>query len=283
MCVAALFSCLMDTMPTTTFTAPDGLRLSYTVWEGDGRHRRPVVLQHGFAADAQVNWVGTGVVRTLVEAGFTVIGLDARGHGASDKPHDPACYGQDVMARDVSALLDELGLDEVSLAGYSMGAIVALIVATKDKRVRCLATGGIGAGIIDFGGVDTRVVEPEQLADGLLADDHADVPAQVRPFRRLARRTGGDVDALAAVLRASRRTSIPLTEITVPTLILAGERDQLAAQPERLAIGIAGARLVRVPGDHMTAVADPAFALALADFFAYADTGETRFAISSPA
>ncbi|QRP45418.1 alpha/beta fold hydrolase [Amycolatopsis sp. FDAARGOS 1241] len=270
-------------MPTTTFTAPDGLLLSYTVWEGDGRHPRPVVLHHGFAADAQVNWVGTGVVRTLVDAGFTVIGLDARGHGASDKPHDATCYGHDAMARDVSALLDELGLEEVSLAGYSMGAIVALIVATTDKRVRCLAVGGVGAGVIDFGGVDTRVVNPEQLADGLLAENHADVPAEVRPFRRLARRTGADVAALAAVLRASHHAPIALTAITAPTLVLAGERDHLATQPERLAVAIMGARLVRVPGDHMTAVADPAFARALADFFAYSDTGETRFAISAPA
>ncbi|HWD04223.1 MAG TPA: alpha/beta fold hydrolase [Amycolatopsis sp.] len=269
-------------MPTTTFTAPDGLRLSYTVWEGDGRRARPVVLQHGFAADAQVNWVGTGVVKRLLAAGFTVIALDARGHGASAKPHDAARYGHDAMARDVSALLDELGLDEVSLAGYSMGAIVALIVASQDKRVRCLATGGVGAGVVDFGGVDTRVVNPEQLADGLLAEDHAAVPAQVRPFRRLARRTGADVAALAAVMRASRHAPISLTAITVPTLVLTGERDQLATQPERLAAAIIGARLVRVPGDHMTAVADPAFANALADFFAYSDTGQTRFAISSP-
>ncbi|MFF0147222.1 alpha/beta fold hydrolase [Amycolatopsis sulphurea] len=267
-------------MPTT-FTAPDGLLLSYTVWEGDGRHRRPVVLHHGFAADAEVTWVRPGVVRTLVDAGFTVIAPDARGHGASGKPHDPAAYGESVMAADLSALLDELNLTEVSLAGYSMGAIVALLAATNDRRVRCLAVGGVGAGIVDFGGVDARVVDREQIAAGLLARDRADVLPAARPFRRLARRTGGDVAALAAVLRATSHEPIRLSGLSVPTLVLAGESDELAANPERLAATIAGARLVRVPGDHMAAVADPAFASALADFFAYSDTGESRLAISS--
>ncbi|GAA3554622.1 alpha/beta hydrolase [Amycolatopsis ultiminotia] len=268
-------------MPTT-FTAPDGLPLSYTVWEGDGRHRRPVVLHHGFAADSEVNWVRPGVVNTLVDAGFTVIALDARGHGASAKPHDSAAYGESVMAADLSALLDELKLDEVCLAGYSLGAIVSLLVATNDRRVRCLAVGGVGAGIVDFGGVDTRVVDREQIAAGLLAEDRADVLPAARPFRRLARRAGADTVALAAVLRAPSHGPFRLSALSVPTLVLAGESDQLAAEPERLAAAIAGARLVRVPGDHMAAVADPAFATALADFFAYTDTGESRLAIGSP-
>ncbi len=269
-------------MPTT-FLAPDGLQLSYTVWEGDGRHRRPVVLHHGFAADSQVNWVNPGVVDALVKAGFTVIALDARGHGASEKPHDPAAYGEDIMAADLTALFDELGLDEVCLAGYSMGAIVSLLVATSDRRVRCLAVGGVGAGIVDFGGVDARVINRSQIADGLLAEDRSQVPPAARPFRRLARRAGADVEALAAVMHATPHGPMRLTNLSAATLILAGESDELATQPERLAAGIAGARLVRVPGNHMEAVAHPAFAASLVDFFAYSDTGETRLPISSPA
>ncbi|WP_020662834.1 alpha/beta fold hydrolase [Amycolatopsis benzoatilytica] len=269
-------------MPTT-FTAPDGLQLSYTVWEGDGRHRRPVVLHHGLAADTLVNWVNPGVVDALVDAGFTVIALDARGHGASEKPHDPSAYGEDVMAADLVALFDELDLDEICLAGYSMGAIVSLLVATTDRRVRCLAVGGVGSGIVDFGGVDTRVVDRSQIAEGLLAENRADVPPAARPFRRLARRAGADVEALAAVLRATPHGPMKLSNLTAATLILAGESDELATQPERLAAGIAGARLVRVPGNHMEAVAHSAFAAALVSFFAYSDTGESRFRLSSPA
>ncbi|WP_103342381.1 alpha/beta fold hydrolase [Amycolatopsis sp. CA-126428] len=248
-----------------TFASFDGLRLHYTVWEGDGAHR-PVLLQHGFAADTNANWISTGVVAALRSAGFTVISLDARGHGRSEKPHDESRYTEDAMARDVSALLDELLLDEVSMVGYSMGAIIALTVTAADKRIRCLATGGVGSGIVDFGGVDLRVVKPADIASALLAEDPALVPPSGVPFRLLADAVGGDRRALAAVALASREGRLDLSAIGVPTLVLAGEQDQLAAEPERLAAAIAGARLVRIPGDHMTAVMSPAFAEALVSF-----------------
>ncbi|MEU4246162.1 alpha/beta hydrolase [Amycolatopsis sp. NPDC026612] len=248
-----------------TFASFDGLRLNYTVWEGEGGYR-PVLLQHGFAADTNANWISTGVVAALREAGFTVVSLDARGHGRSEKPHDESRYTEDAMARDVSALLDELVLDEVSMVGYSMGAVIALTATAADKRIRCLATGGVGSGIVDFGGVDLRVVKPADVASALLAEDPSTVPPSGVPFRLLADAVGGDRQALAAVALASREGHLDLSAIGVPTLILAGEQDQLAAQPERLAAAIAGARLVRIPGDHMTAVMSPAFAEALVAF-----------------
>jgi pimeloyl-ACP methyl ester carboxylesterase len=248
-----------------TFTSFDGLQLSYSFWEGDGG-ARPVVLQHGFAADTTANWISTGVVGALRKAGLTVVALDARGHGRSEKPHDEARYSEDSMARDVSALLDELGLAEVSMVGYSMGAIIALAVAAADSRIRCLATGGVGSGIVDFGGVDTRVVKPTEIASALLAEDASALPPETASFRMLADVLGGDRRALAAVALASREGSLDLSAIGVPTLVLAGDQDPLAAEPERLAAAIAGARLVRVPGDHLTAVMAPGFAEALVSF-----------------
>ncbi len=255
----------MEVMPT--FASFDGLRLNYTVWEGDGAHH-PVLLQHGFAADTNANWISTGVVAALRSAGLTVISLDARGHGRSEKPHDEAAYTGDSMARDISALLDELGLDEVSLVGYSMGAIIALSSTASDKRIRRLATGGVGSGIVDFGGVDLRVVKPAEIASALLAEDPSTVPPSGVPFRLLADATGGDRQALAAVAlaSASQEGSLNLSAIGVPTLVLSGDQDLLAAEPERLAAAIAGARLVRIPGDHMTAVMSPAFSEALVAF-----------------
>jgi pimeloyl-ACP methyl ester carboxylesterase len=255
----------MEAMPT--FASFDGLQLHYTVWEGDAA-ARPVVLQHGFAADTNANWISTGVVAALREAGFTVVSVAARAHGRSEKPHDEARYTEDSMARDVSALLDELALDEVSLVGYSMGAIIALTAAAADKRIRCLATGGVGSGIVDFGGVDLRVVKPAEIASALLAEDPTTVPPSGVPFRLLADAVGGDRRALAAVALASREGSLDLSAIGIPTLVLAGDQDVLAAEPERLAAAIAGARLVRIPGDHMTAVLSPAFSEALVAFLA---------------
>src|SRR6202165_4293485 len=97
--------------------------------EGDGD---PIVLVHGFASNKQVNWVHPGWVATLKGAGRRVIALDNRGHGASTKLYDPAAYHSAVMADDVRALLDHLGLPRADVMGYSMGARnTAFLALTK--------------------------------------------------------------------------------------------------------------------------------------------------------
>ncbi len=103
------------------FESFDGLRLSY-LDDGDGR---TVVLLHGFAADTNVNYVRSGILDLLLDQGYRVVTLDARGHGLSSKPPEPEAYADDAMKRDVVALLDHLGLDDVLLVGYSMGAHLA--------------------------------------------------------------------------------------------------------------------------------------------------------------
>ena len=105
-----------------------------------------VVLVHGFASDYQLNWVGTRWQETLVRAGYRVIGLDCRGHGRSDKPHDPAAYAIDVMAADVRRLIDELEIASAAYLGYSMGARIGLqFVLEYPDRLSRAALGGLGA------------------------------------------------------------------------------------------------------------------------------------------
>lgn len=262
------------------FRSADGVEIVYDVWPAGGPTPGastpsgstagglpPVVLHHGFIANAHLNWVAPGVVDALAGAGRSVVALDARGHGRSGKPHDPGAYGEDVMARDLSALLDELGAPEVDLVGYSMGAVVALIAASREPRIRRLAVGGVGAGIVELGGVDTRILRPEALAAALLADDPATVTdPQAREFRTFADALGADRRALAAQAASVHAAPIALASITAPTLVLAGDADPLAARPEVLAAAIPGAELRLVPGDHLTAVDDPAFAAHLIAF-----------------
>src|SRR2546423_12446274 len=77
----------------------DGTRIAYVV-QGIGP---AVLLLHGFAADHVLNWATPGVIDALTGAGRRVIATDARGHGASDKPHDPDRYAGDALARDAQA------------------------------------------------------------------------------------------------------------------------------------------------------------------------------------
>ena len=70
---------------------------------------------HGFASSCQDNWVSTGWVRDLTRAGFRVLGVDQRGHGASDKPHDPRDYTMDALVGDLLTVLDTYLLDTILL------------------------------------------------------------------------------------------------------------------------------------------------------------------------
>src|SRR6267142_1391487 len=135
--------------------------------EGAGE---PVVLVHGFASNAAVNWVHPGWVATLTKAGRRAIALDNRGHGASTKLYDPAAYHSAVMAEDVRALLDHLGLPRADVMGYSMGArIAAFLALAHPARVRSVVFGGLGSHLVSGVGL------PESIADALEAPSLADV------------------------------------------------------------------------------------------------------------
>jgi pimeloyl-ACP methyl ester carboxylesterase len=253
---------------TLRVPGPDGVAVAVHRWGAPG-DRPPVVLQHGFAADSFLNWQFTGVVPALLAAGREVVAVDARGHGQSDKPHDPGRYGERAMAADLRSVADALDLAEYDLAGYSMGGIIALLVATGDRRVRRLVVGGIGAGVVEVGGVDTRTLPTPALVAALEADDPASVTDPLAAaFRRLADGTGADRLALAAQARAVHAEPIALGDIAVPTLVLAGDDDPRAVRPQVLAGAVPGATLTLVPGDHLSAVAAPEFVAALVDFLA---------------
>src|SRR6188768_257100 len=109
------------------FATPDGI--SHAFYElGGGDAGPPIIMQHGFSATTWHEWVQCGISDKIATLGRRVIGLDARGHGQSTRSHDPNDYGEGRMARDVSALIDHLGVGSFDYLGYSMGAIIGLEV-----------------------------------------------------------------------------------------------------------------------------------------------------------
>jgi pimeloyl-ACP methyl ester carboxylesterase len=252
----------------SSFTSWDGIAIAYQEW-GEQASLPPVVLHHGFVADANANWVLPGVVQALLAAGRHVVAPDARGHGRSEKPHDPSFYGEQRMARDLAVLLEVIGADQIDLVGYSMGAVVALIFASEEERVRRLVVGGVGAGIIECGGVDRRAVSNESVIEALSAADPAALgESGASSFRALADALGADRRALVAQARSVFRGQIALDRIYAPTLVLAGEADPLAVRPTLLADAIPDARLQIVSGDHIGAIADERFTRSIVDFLA---------------
>ncbi len=213
------------------------------------------MLVHGFGSTKEVNWVGTGWVKALAADGRRVIALDNRGHGASSKPHDVAAYVPHVMAEDVARLIAHLGLRRVDVMGYSMGArISAFLTVLRPDLVRSLILSGIGAGLVH------GVGDPAPIVAALEAPSINDVPDRKgRMFRAFADQNRGDRVALAACMRATRE-NLPesvLATITAPTLVVVGDRDEIAGDAQGLADLIPGATPVSLPGrDHMTAVGD---------------------------
>lgn len=247
------------------FTASDGVAIAFQRW-GESNPGPPVVLHHGFAASATSNWETPGIVQALVDAGRPVLALDARGHGNSGKPHDPAVYGERRMTLDLAELLSELGLGQVDVFGYSMGAVVALLMASAGSQVRRLVIGGVGEGLIECGGVDTRRVTREHIAQALLAKGNGDVSHPAAAYRAFAQYMGNDLEALAAQAQSLHCEQIDLAAITAPTLVLAGVDDVLAANPQRVADAIHGARCLTFPGDHLSVIRDPGLIAAAVDF-----------------
>lgn len=249
---------------TDAFTASDDVGIHYRLWEG--KPGIPVVLHHGFISHGSLNWETTGVAHALAEVTGPVVALDARGHGRSEKPEDSVAYGEGRMAADLRELCTHLDLATFDLVGYSMGGLVSLLVAGSDPRVRRLAIGGLGANLVE-GGLAAMATSGAAVADALEADDLETITDPLaRSFRDFADSIGAEREALAAHVRADRRSEIDLGAIAVPTLVLAGDKDPLARNPQVLATAIPGSRLEVVPGDHLRAVSAPEFKQALIDF-----------------
>jgi pimeloyl-ACP methyl ester carboxylesterase len=250
-----------------TFRSADGVEICYYTWGPTAG--QPVVLHHGFMGSAQHSWEEHGLVAALVGAGHRVVALDARGHGRSGKPHDKAFYGETKMADDLIGLLDVLGSSRVDVAGYSMGAVVGLLAATRDRRIARLAVGGVGAPTVtELTDDDRRARQRKGIAAALRAADPSEITSKsAAAFRTVADYVGGDRLALAAHAEVLHSRPIALDQVTARTLVLAGTDDPLAARPDELVKAIPDAALAILPGDHLSVPTSAAFAMALVEFF----------------
>jgi pimeloyl-ACP methyl ester carboxylesterase len=103
----------------------------------------PVVLIHGLACGKRM-WFHQ--IRALRER-FRVIAYDQRGHGLTDAPADPKDYSPSHLVRDLSGLLDALGIARASIVGFSLGGGPALgLAASAPHRISRLVLADVGAG-----------------------------------------------------------------------------------------------------------------------------------------
>ena len=153
----------------------DGIGIAYEV-HGEGM---PILCIHGFGSSGKVNWIDTGWVQTLTEAGYQAITFDNRGHGASRKLYDTKLYYAHDMATDAKNLLDHLGIEKAPVIGYSMGArIAAFLALNHPERVVASVWGGMGANLI------SGLADSETIISALTAESLDQVKDRIgRQFR----------------------------------------------------------------------------------------------------
>lgn len=238
--------------------ASDGVEISYIDEMPNSSEVGTVLLIHGFASNVATNWVATGWVQFLTGSGYRVIAFDNRGHGKSEKLHDTALYGAPLMAEDARRLLEHLGLSQVHVLGYSMGArISAFLALAHAEMVQSLVFGGLGINMV------RGMAGTGAIAHALEAPSVDDVtnPA-ARTFRVFAEQTKSDLRALAACIRSSRApiTADALAHLSCPVLVAVGETDVVGGSAIELAELIPGSEAFVIPSrDHMKAVGDRSF------------------------
>lgn len=241
----------------------DGVEIAF-LDEGAGD---PILLIHGFASNTATNWVDTGWVKELMGAGRRVVAFDNRGHGNSQKLHDPELYGARIMAEDARRLLDHLGIAAADVLGYSMGSrIGAFLALSHPERVRRIIFGGLGINMVR-GMAGTGPVAAALEAPSI--DEVANHTA--RTFRAFAESTQSDLKALAACIRSSREKITPemLAGIRSPVLVACGALDVISGAAQPLADLIPGAEALILEGrDHMKAVGDRRFKQGVLEFLA---------------
>lgn len=255
-----------------TAVRSDGCRIAYRVSGPEGAP--PVVLLHALGADMGM-WEPQ---REALEAGHRVVRLDLRGHGGSDAPPGP--YTVELVAGDVLAVCDEIGLAPFHLCGLSLGGLVALwLAARRPERIRsaafCNTAPRIGTReiweerieAIREGGMEAiREMALSRFFGGAFAAAHPEV-VEAAGDTLVSTPMEGYLGCCEALRDADLRPEVP--DISIPSLVVGGRHD-VSTPPEeahRLHERIPGSELVVLETGHLSNLEQPeAFNRALLSF-----------------
>ncbi len=230
-------------------TLPNGVRVRVVRCEPDvaaARDAPTAVFVHGWACSAYT-WHRN--LRAVADAGHRVVAFDLVGHGLSDKPLDRTHYTLPALAEFVRATLDALDIERAVLVGHSMGAAIAMRVAT-DTPAR--VAGLVLLAPVGFGSIGMmRLVLPfaRWPFEAILPYVTPRWSFRVglwRAYGRIGRPSARDVDEywaptrdpdfLRAIARLSRAFEwsdgrpAELVRIACPTMVLFGARDHLVRE-----------------------------------------------------
>lgn len=224
-----------------------GIRIHYEV-EGAGP---PLVLHHGTLGNGR-DWRNFGYAGALASSHQLIL-VDARGHGKSDKPHDPAAYDLPLRVADVTAVLDDLMIGHASYLGYSMGGWIGFGLA-KHSPGRFLSLVLGGAHPYPENMQAFRDLMPREPTAFLALVEKVFGPHMTPAVR--ADLMANDLDALLALTQDRTSLADVLPTMSMPCLLFSGESDPRLPRVQECLQGLANGTFFSLPAcDHVAAFA----------------------------
>lgn len=211
----------------------DGARIWYATY-GFGH---PVILLHGGLGHSG-NWGYQ--VPALVSNGYRAVAIDSRGHGHSTRDARPFTY--ELMAADVSAVMDKLNIEKAGLVGWSDGACTALILASKTPA-RVEGVFFFACNMDPSGTKELEFTPILKRCIGRHMKDYADLSVTPDRFNEFS-------DAVGLMQRTQPNYSAnDLVQISVPVAIVQSEYDEFIKleHAEYLAQSIPNAEFIFLP------------------------------------
>ncbi len=242
---------------------------------------QPILFLHAFPLNRSM-WQGQ-ITTLLNEQQFRLVALDWRGFGESES--NTGLLTMELLADDVAALMDALGMQQAMLCGLSLGGYVAFAFLRKyPERVRGLILADtkpdadpeegkanrerIAQLALSEGSAAVADLQMPKLLSDYTRQYHLEVETQVRRMAEAA--TGSGIAAVSRGMAQRADAHDLLAQIAVPTLVLVGEQDALTPPTvaQEYAAQIPGAQFVVIPqAGHLSNLEQPeAFFQALQQF-----------------
>ena len=191
---------------------------------------------------------------------YQLILIDVRGHGRSDKPHEPDAYRLKNLVNDTVAVLDDLGIEKAHFLGYSLGGIVGLGIGVySPDRFKSLIIGGMGMAEMDSEEEVKRSQGFIELfregMEALISRRENGGVVMSQEMREDTRRN--DPEALISMCSLTEHIGFKdlLPSLRLPCLFYAGDQDYYHQLSKETADIIPNARFVSLPAlDHLGAL-----------------------------
>jgi pimeloyl-ACP methyl ester carboxylesterase len=210
----------------TTWTAPDGSEINFEQYGGSDAHKPHLLLLPGLLGAISSQW--RAFLKPLSEK-YRLLLVDLRGHGRSQNNAPTLDINQ--MLEDLTGLLDQLNIERLHIAGYSLGGYLGLLLAMNQPRR--VATLLMHASKF-YWTVDSAAQMRQQLDPDVMAQKVPTYAVQLvqehggRQWRILVRQAA----ELTASLVDGGLSEKQLKNVQIPVLVSVGDRDELVPLPE---------------------------------------------------